>query len=222
MARKRTKKSDAPISLIDATIEVPEEQHGWIENPEKGFRIIFNRTAIELARQVADELAMARGLPVDPDEISAMDPITLWFMEHKTYLSGTEARRHAIAYYKRLIQACSRDGIIVAMTENNDLLNMPKEYKPGEDTFTGEATAHGEPVPAWRAALADEQPPTPDRSMNNPYERRLKQVGDFVAECGVMFATRFYTTINDGIAKTVRELGEETDDSGFPVQPPSE
>lgn len=212
---KKKEKTEAPTeltNLVDEYLPAPEDQAHLIEGGK--LRFLLNRKTIELIREVSDELALSRELPVDPASIQMTDVVVVHILDVERELPALKARDKAILWYTRELNRCQTDAVFIALTDHNDFSSEAKPYEDGEIAFSHEATDGGGSVPKWRKKAAEVQVPPPVRDLSNIYEQRLKILFDFVTECGALYVAKFYTVFNEGMGASLRIL-KETDADGF-------
>lgn len=224
-ARRATKVIDAPqgyfgpvmvdnkVQLVNVDLIVPDHMADKIDselnNGHKIFKLRLNREVIELSEQITNGLIMARSLKA-PQGITMGDVLVLYMAKVKPWKEGTEVVMEVRQIYEQWRAEASTHAMIIAMTDQNELLNEATDYPenfgmPDEDAK----------VPTWRKRVP--HVPQPRRDLNDPYEERFKQILDFLELAGDEFSTSFYRYVNNNVAKVVREVAAEADNAGFPA-----
>jgi hypothetical protein len=194
--------------LIDVRIPIPNDT-------EKTFHIELSAKTMNRAKKIIDELILARHIPYDPDAISIGDPLALIIsqMKGKRDRAGDNAVLEASETYKRWMRDAQSDGFTVAMTASNELTNEPTAY-------VKDAVEDDEP--AWLVEAAKTNIPEPTKNLSNPYERRLKQVEDYVNSFDATFQMSVASAINNAFAAAVQLVeADESDEDNFSVKPSS-
>jgi hypothetical protein len=207
---KTAKKTEKPGSaaLIDTTIPVPSHIEGITE-----FRLVLNTATLKQSETIANALVVSRRLPFNPDAISISDPFAMYIMGTRPDLTGQDSVREAEGHYERFLRQAQTDSIIVAMTAYNTLPNTePRPYLDDAEALDAEWGEDG--APEWVKAIP--AIPEPKYNLNNPYEKRLKLIMDFLEDCGLEFTLQFNRVINNDLATKLREMGVEgSDEAGF-------
>lgn len=223
MAKKK-KKEVKKIDLVHTEIDVPGPIELYLtdehirkdgDSEKKVFIIRFNARTVEMAQRYTDSLIVSRGLPATADDLPSMaDPVCLYISQTMEYVEPGDEPVVARNFYQRQHQQCTRDGLFIAMCDDNkftkDMVASP--YSEDDEEV--------QELPEWLIeAEAEVSIPEPERKLNNPYEYRLKQLMDFISEGGVLFASQFKAKMDSSMSRVLREIGEEKDEAGFHEEP---
>lgn len=153
---------------------------------------------LEDISKYTDRLIMARNLPFDVDNLSPADPMLVTASQLMSW--NTDANQVFIAvkqHYENLLKRAQSDATVLAMTKTNKFEFEPQPYPP-------ESESAGD----WDISL-----PNPVRNLNNPIEKRLKQVYDMITSDSSV-QHEFLNALNVIVIEADRR-SQKVDDDGF-------
>lgn len=172
-------------SIIDEYIPSPEGS-----SPEQ-IHVLFDRRTRDYADQYHTALRVSRGLPFLPEEISITDPLVLVLINIFHLTDGQRALRTARSYYDKWNRDAKMHGFMLALLADNQFYGEPKEWSTESDTPPGIPTI-----------------PEPKYDLNNPTERRLKQIIDFLSADDT-FQFTVMNRVNDAMVNLVNEVEKD-------------
>lgn len=172
-----------------------------VETDEGSFIIGARKNVIDIAEMYQHKLMAARGIPIDWDNIAPRDP-KLREMEQTMPWLKTMASRIAYLkqYYAQQNQDAYKSGIMLAVFADtrNQFSIAPEPYANEEYSLPGLEDGLKNPV----------------LNLNNPLERRLKQLLDFL--------NRHANELTEPVEKLLKFVdgmdGEEVDEDNFQLQ----
>jgi len=178
--------------LIDEWVEMPEGS-----TPAK-IHIVFNRDTRDWADQYTSALHISRDIPFNLSTIPVTNPLALIISRMFHITDGNVAVQQAKGYYESWAYDALKHGWILALLEDNDFFSQPEPYEE-------ERQPRGLPMI-----------PKPKYDLNNPVEKRLKQIFDTIA-VDTNVQVEVMTKINNAFVKLVQEVEEVDDRTGFPA-----
>lgn len=192
--------------FVDVTLPVPAEARHLIADPMLKLR--YGTKSLDVITQATNSLTVSRRLH-EGSSISGGHIYVLALARQQPNRSSRNLIRDVQAVYEGWMNDLRSDVITLAMFAENELLN---EVSPYDET---DEEVDAAPAYPWMKNVP--KLPEPERDLTNAFEYRLKQIVDFLAECGWEFGIKVEDTINEGILSSVRSLPEETDANGFPI-----
>ena len=192
------------LKLVDVTLETPES----VEGQPKSVHFVIEKKTAKIIRRITDGLIRSRKIPANIEDITIGDPMAILINQTKNWISPNEAVAEAKNYYKSQLEQIAQDAYMLAITYETVFTKEPKPYPPDE------STEKDPDLPAWVESVVNL--PVPTRDLKDPYERRLKQIIDFLDECGPMYQIQFRAQLTNSIGNALRVIGGvETDPDGF-------
>lgn len=198
MPKAPTPPKAANKPLIDKWIEAPE---GSV--PAK-LHLKLDVNFKKNADRYQNAIMVARGIPFDRSNLTMMDWVSITYAKRmEAEIPDDKARAQkaiqmAAATYDRWEQKAEEEAWTLAMlVDGNSFSVDPLPYDEDDDTLPG-----------------IEPELNPQRDLNNPTERRIKQILDFMNQ-DPMFRITVQTEINGAIAEAIKLV--ETDIAGFPT-----
>jgi hypothetical protein len=202
--------TDAPAMeyFVDVSLPVPPEARHLIDDPMLKLR--YGAKSGQIITQASNSLTISRRLD-DGASISGGHPYVLILARQQKNRAAKDLIRDVQMIYQGWANELRSDVITIAMFAENKLLNLPTPY---DETDDAEENA---PMFEWMMEGSGQvKLPDPERDIqNNAFERRLKQIVDFLDACGWEFGLQVENAINEGILASIRGLGEETDENNF-------
>jgi hypothetical protein len=190
--------------FVDVSLPVPAAAQHLILDPVLKLR--YGTKSIPLIQMASSSLLVSRRL-LEGDSISGGHGYVLALGRMKKNLNRTskELQRDVQQMYEGWKRDLQSDVITLTMFAENKLLNEATPYDESDE----------DDKPQYDWLEQDIALPEPPRDLTNPYEKRLKQIIDFLTVCGYEFGKEVENAINEGILAAIRGLGAETDDAGF-------
>lgn len=149
----------------------------------------------------SDRLRIARAIPFDLDNISPSDPAIMAASKIMDWTDDTVAIVESVKrHYAGLDAQARKDAMVLAATRKNSIFEFePKPYDP--------VRVQEE---EWEVSL-----PVSERNLNDPIERRLKQIFDLLSESQDTFRS-FYQMMQTVFIQAERKARQaKTDEDGF-------
>src|SRR5690348_11695776 len=145
------------VSLIDKYVTTPEGM-----KPEK-LHILFDKKTRTHVDQYHTALLVARNIPFNVHTITVSDPLVLVTANVFRIKDGETARRQAMQYYEKWTNDALKHAWTMAVLTDNDFDFEPVDWDD-------------DPPPPPGVPIV----PEPKLNLNNPTERRLKQIVDLI------------------------------------------
>ncbi len=185
------------VSLIDKYVTTPEGM-----KPEK-LHIFFDKKTRTHVDQYQTALLVARNIPFNIQTITVSDPLVLVTANVFRIKDGEQARRQAMQYYEKWTNDALKHAWTMAVLTDNEFEGEPMDWDD-------------DPMPPPGVPII----PEPKLNLQNPTERRLKQIVDLIDQSREL-QLEVQTAVNNALVELVNDDEDVDPDekTGFQPEP---